>query len=99
MLGTIRARVDTWTGERQELITQLSTVVKDAQGLLADLGERAQRSMQSIAATAARGVSRRATRRRRKHGKLPKGMAGGPERKTHALPATARRKMARKRSA
>jgi hypothetical protein len=97
MLGTLRARVDTWTGDREQLITQLSTVVDDAQSLLADLGHRAQRSVQALAATA-RGKRRAPGKGRRKSGKLPKGMAGGPDRKTHTLPATARRKMGDKRS-
>jgi hypothetical protein len=94
MLGTMRARVDNWTGERQQLITQLSTVVDDAQSLLADLGHRAQRSVQTLASSARR--ARAGDKGRRKTARQPKGMAGGLERKSHTLPATARRKMANK---
>jgi hypothetical protein len=85
LIGTVRARVDGMGAERRKLVAQLSGVVKSAQSLLSELGHGG-----------AKGASkRRGARTRRKGGKIPKHTAGGPDARTHRLPATAREKMAR----
>jgi hypothetical protein len=83
LIGTVRARVDTWGAERRALVAQLSGVVKNAQNLLTQLGQKEKKEP-------AKGT-RRGTQR--KSGKPPKHMAGGVEAKTHRLPATTRQKM------
>jgi predicted Rossmann fold nucleotide-binding protein DprA/Smf involved in DNA uptake len=92
-IGAVRARMDTWQGERQQLINQLSAAVDDAKNLLTDLGQRAQRTGQQLASRAREMTSGRGARRRTAV-KVPKRTAGGPDRKRHTLPATTRRKLA-----
>jgi hypothetical protein len=50
LIGTVRARVDDWKGERDKLAQQLSAVVKEAQSLLADLGQTASRQTRKLVA-------------------------------------------------
>ena len=83
LIGTVRARVDTWGAERRTLVAQLSGVVKNAQNLLAQLGQGEKKDPSK--------GKRRGTER--KSGKPPKHMAGSAEAKTHRLPATTRQKM------
>lgn len=40
-MGNLRNKVDDWKGQRSHLVDQLSTMVNDAQKLLADLGHTA----------------------------------------------------------
>ena len=61
MLGTVRARVDRLGTERNKLVRQLSTVVKDAQTLLTELGNEAATTVNRL------------TRRRRRTRKTSKG--------------------------
>ena len=56
ILGSVRARVDAWKGEREQLVQQLSTVVRDAQALLVDLGHDAGREVRHLK-TAVRDVA------------------------------------------
>jgi len=55
LLGHVAARVDAWKKQREELASQLSKIVQTANGLMADLGERAavgrQRAAKTIAGT------------------------------------------------
>jgi hypothetical protein len=83
LIGTVRARVDTWGAERRALVAQLSGVVKNAQNLLTQLGQREKKGPTN--------GTRQGTQR--KSGKPPKHMAGSAEAKTHRLPATTRQKM------
>jgi len=83
LIGTVRARVDTWGSERRALVTQLSGVVKNAQNLLAQLGQGEKK----------RPSKGTGGRTERKGGKPPKRMAGSVESKTHRLPATTRQKL------
>src|SRR5919199_363189 len=87
LIGTVRARVDGIGAERRKLVAQLSGVVKSAQSLLAELGHGAERGTPTPRKSG--GGSRR------KGGKIPKHMAGGPDARAHRLPATTRAKMAR----
>ena len=90
LLGTVRARVDGMGTERRKLVQQLSGVVKDAQALLSELGHEAAEQVGRFAkATGRRG--------KRKSVRIPKGAAGGPDAKTHRLPASARQKMTKRR--
>ena len=91
LLGTVRARVDNIVVERGKLVDQLAGVVKEAQGLLSELGHEAAARVSRL--TGARG------RGKRKAAKIPKRTAGGTDAKKHRLPATTRQKMARRRSA
>jgi hypothetical protein len=95
-IGAVRARMDTWQGERQQLINQLSAAVDDAKSLLTDLGQRAQRTGQQMASRA-RQMAGGGSARRRATVRVPKRTAGGPDRKRHTLPATTRRKLANAR--
>jgi hypothetical protein len=90
LLGTVRARVDNIVVERGKLVEQLAGVVKEAQGLLSELGHEAATRVGRLTA-AARG-------RKPKTAKIPKRTAGGPDSKKHRLPATTRQKMAKRRS-
>src|SRR5438045_1504330 len=54
LIGTVRAKVDDWKGERDKLVQQLSSVVKDAQELLTDLGHSAGRQTRKLVGGAAR---------------------------------------------
>ncbi len=95
MIGTVRARMDSWGDERQQLINQLSKTVTEAQALLTDLGHRARRQARRITgATGPKAVANEGGSRR-KPGRVPKHTAGGPDVKRHRLPATTRRKMGR----
>lgn len=40
-MGNLRNHVDTWKGQRKHLVAQLSSMVNEAQALLADLGHTA----------------------------------------------------------
>jgi len=89
LLGTVRARVDNIVVERGKLVDQLAGVVKEAQGLLAELGHEAAARVSQLAG--ARG-------RKRKTAKIPKKAAGGTGAKKRRLPATTRQKVAKRRS-
>jgi len=91
MLGTVRARVDDIVVERGKLVQQLAGVVKEAQGLLSQLGHEAASQVSRLTGTG--------QRRKRKTVKIPKRTAGGPDAKKHRLPATTRQKMSKRRSA
>ena len=56
LIGSVRARVDVWKEERDKLSQQLSSVVKEAQHLLADLGETASRQTRKLVAGGAAGA-------------------------------------------
>jgi hypothetical protein len=56
LLGSVRARVDEWKGERDKLVQQLSIIVQDAQSLLVDLGHDAGREVRHLK-TVARDVA------------------------------------------
>ena len=47
-MGTLRNHVDQWKGQRTHLVSQLSAMVKDAQGLLADLGHSATEGVRQL---------------------------------------------------
>lgn len=64
MLGTLRARVDRLGSERRKIAQQLSTVVKDAQSLLTELGHEAASRVNRLT---------KSPRRKRKTTKNPKG--------------------------
>lgn len=91
LLGTVRARVDGIVEERGKLVQQLAGVVKEAQGLLSELGHEAAVQVSRLTGTSPRGKTRRA--------KGPKRTAGGTDAKKHRLPTTTRRKMTKRRSA
>src|SRR5436853_2484940 len=60
LIGSVRARVDDWKGERDKLAQQLSSVVKEAQQLLTDLGQSTSRKGRRLvvgAATRARATA------------------------------------------
>jgi hypothetical protein len=98
IVGTIRGRAESWTGERERMIKKLSTLVGEAQNLLTDLGHRAEHQVKRLASVRVGAEAHDAgVKARRKGGKIPKRIAGGPDRKTHALPATTRRKMESRR--
>jgi hypothetical protein len=59
-LGQLRNTVDSWKGQRTQLVDRLSTLVSEAQGLLADLGH-----------TAGAGITRLRGRRRPKKFAVP----------------------------
>jgi hypothetical protein len=90
LLGTVRARVDGIVEERGKLVDQLAGVMKEAQGLLSQLGHGAATQVSRL--TAAR------KRRKRKTIKVPKRTTGGADMKKHRLPATTRQKMAKRRA-
>lgn len=90
LLGTVRARVDNIVVERGKLVEQLAGVVKEAQGLLSELGHEAAARVSRLTGARRRG--------KRKTAKIPKRTAGGPDAKKHRLPATTRQKMSKRRS-
>lgn len=47
-LGQLRNTVDNWKGQRKQLVDRLSTLVGEAQGLLADLGHTAGASVSRL---------------------------------------------------
>src|SRR5437773_4691280 len=89
-LGGVRAKVTSWNSERQQLVKHLSTLVSDAQGLLAELGHQAGRAGKTgrraasalVEATVRRGPGR------------PKGSKNKPRRKRRKLSAEARASIA-----
>jgi hypothetical protein len=98
IVGTIRGRAESWTGERERMIKKLSTLVGEAQNLLTDLGHRAEHEVKRLASVRLGSRANDAgVKTRRKGGKIPKRIAGGPDRKTHTLPATTRKKMESRR--
>jgi len=60
LLGTAAAKAESWLGQRQQIVQQLTDVRDTAAKLLADLGHQAGAVASSV--TGARGRRRRATR-------------------------------------
>lgn len=85
IIGSARARVDNWKGERQTMVDQLSKVVAEAQDLLKDLGHQAQ----AAASAVGRAVDRRGTRGGER-AKVGRARRKGGRRKGSTLSAEAR---------